>query len=249
MRKTLALVPLIVALGAAPALAKPTVIAELGTAPLLGTSTSTAQMRARVAQNEGLVSAAAARIGLTPNEYAQFHAAIEASRARWVTVPRHLDAMSWQSGGTVYVLHDVVIPAGTNGWEVDVRAHDQVLALYMPAKCGNLSLVRKAAPVVATRPRPVRVAALKVAPPVTAPDAAAVPPAAPVEAPAPVAAVVPDDTPAAAPPSTVAAADFPPVAAAAGHHAPLFLAPLLFGLAALSGGGGSHPAAPPVGCP
>jgi hypothetical protein len=241
-----ALVPLIVALAAGPALAKPTVIAELGTAPLLGTSSSTAEMRARVARNEGVVSAAASRLGLTPGEYAQFHAAIDSSRVAWVTVPRHLDAMTWQSGGNVYVLHDVVIPAGTHGWEVDVPGHGTTLALYMPAKCGNLSLVRRSVPVLAHRPVRTRVAALTVAPPppVIAKTAPAPPPA-PV-APAP---PVPDDAAAAAPPATVAQTEFPPAAVAA-HHAPLFLAPLLFGLAALSGGHGSGPVSTPAaGCP
>ena len=239
--KGLFLAPLVFALGFAPALAKPTVIAELGNAPLLGTSTSTAELRNSVARNGGIVSEAAVRIGLTPGQYAQFHAAIESSRVAWVTVPRHLDAMTWRSGSRVYVLHDVIIPAGTHGWEVDIPDHGHTLALYMPAKCGNLSLVRKTPRVIAHRSVPTRVAALKVAPPV----AAVVPPVAA----APVAvAVVPDDTPV-APPVTVAQAEFPPVAAAAHHHL-LFLAPLLFGLAALSGGGGSGPiVAPPVGCP
>lgn len=241
--KGLVFFPLMFALGVAPALAKPTVIAELGTAPLLGVSSSTAQMRARVAENAGIVAAAAAKIGLTPNQYAQFRAAIASSRVAWVRVPRHLDAMSWQSGGTVYVLHDVVIPAGTNGWEVDVRDHDRILALYLPAKCGNLSLVRKAAPVLAHRPDPVRVAALNVAPPpvvpaVPAPSVPAAPPAPPV----------PDDAPPPAP-ATVAQAEFPPATAAARRHPAWLLAPLLFGLAALSGGGSGPAVAPPAGCP
>jgi hypothetical protein len=128
---------------AAPALAKPTVIAELGTAPLLGTSRSTTEMRALVARNEGLMSAAAVRLGLTTGEYAQFHAAIAESHVAWVTVPRHLDAMTWQADGHVYAIHNVIIPKHTNGWEVDVNAHGAVLALYMPAKCGNLSLARR----------------------------------------------------------------------------------------------------------
>lgn len=236
VHKRLVLIPLLVALATAPALAKPTVIAELGTAPLLGTSTSTAEMRERVAHNERMVATAATRIGLTPSEYAQFRTAIASSHVAWVTVPRHLDAMSWQSGGTVYVLHDVVIPAGTNGWEVDVRAHHQLLALYMPAKCGNLSVVRKSVPVVAIRrPRPVRVAALKVTPPETNVASAPIA-AAPASVPAP--AAIPDDSSPAVP-VTVAAAEFPPVAAASAHHLPLFLAPLLVGLAALTGGGSS----------
>jgi hypothetical protein len=235
LKKGLYLTPLIFALAVAPAMAKPTIIAELGSAPLLGTSTSTAEMRARVARNEGIVSAAAVKIGLTPGEYAQFHAAIDSSRVAWVTVPRHLDAMTWQAGGTVYALHNVVIPAGTNGWEVDVRRRDKILALYMPAKCGNLSLVTKAAPkVLAEHVVPTRVAALKVVPPQVA------------TAPVP---VIPDDTPAVVP-AVVAQSAFPPVAAAVAHHSVLFLAPLLAGLAALSGGSGSGPiVAPPAGCP
>ena len=131
------------ALCVAPAVAKPTVIAELGTAPLLGTSTSTLEMRERVAHNEDIMSAAAVRVGLTAGEYAQFHTAIAESHVAWVIVPRHLDVMTWQSGGHVYALHNVIIPKNTYGWEVDVNAHGQVLALYMPAKCGNLSVVRK----------------------------------------------------------------------------------------------------------
>jgi hypothetical protein len=152
--------------------------------------------------------------------------------------------MTWQANGHVYVLHDVVIPAGTNGWEVDVPAHGKVLALYMPAKCGNLSLLTKAPPpVIARRAAPPRVAALIVAPP------------APIEAPpAPVAVVPPppvpnDAAPVAAAPVQVAQTEFPP-AAAATHHLPLFLAPLLFGLAAISGGHGSGPVTvPAAGCP
>lgn len=230
--------PLIFALGFAPALARPTVIAELGTAPLLGTSRSTAELRERVAKNEGMVSKAAAKIGLTPAQYAQFEAAIANSQVAWVRVPRHLDAMTWQSGGKVYALHDVIIPAGTNGWEVDLHEPGKTLALYMPAKCGNLSLLAKPVRVIAHHVVPTHVAALKVAPPVAPPVVAAAP------APVPPPAAVPNDTPP-PPPAEVSQAEFPPAAAAPAGHG-LFLAPLLFGLAALSGGGGnSSPSAPP----
>ena len=230
------LLPLMFGLGLAPAMAHTTEIAELGSAPLLGTSASTAEMRDRVARNEGVVSLAATKLGLTPGEYAQFRSAIQDSHVAWVTVPRHLDAMSWLGGNRVYVLHDVRIPAGTNGWEVDVRSGGQILALYMPAKCGNLSLVRKAVPMVAQRRTiPTRVAGLVVTQP-----AEVVPPVVVAAAP------VPDDT---APPPVVAQSVFPPAPAAGTHHA-LFLAPLLFALAALSGGIGSGPVvAVPAGCP
>jgi hypothetical protein len=232
----------LVALCAAPALAKPTVIAELGTAPLLGTSTSTAEMRASVARNEGIVSAAAVRLGLTAGEYAQFHAAIDESRVAWVTVPRHLDSMTWQAGGRVYALHDVIIPSGTHGWEVDVPSKSGVLALYMPAKCGNLSLVRRPARAIAHyRVAPMHIAAVATPAPVVTPAAPAVVAVAPAPPP-------PNDAPAPAAPAPPT--EFPPAPAAAAKHNGLFLAPLLFGLAALSGGSGSGPiAAPPVGCP
>ena len=222
-----------IALGAGPVLAKTTIIAELGTAPLLGSSTSTAQMRTRIARNERLVSAAAVKIGLDRSEYAAFQAAVASSHVAWVVVPRHLDAMTWQSGGTVYALHDVLIPANVYGWEVDVHSHGRILALYLPAKCGNLSLVNKAAPaVVAQRPVRVRIVAAK-APPIAV-------------VPIPDDERVPDDAPV-APPVVVASA-FPPAGAAASHRAPFFLIPLLFGFAAL-GGGGSHPSVVPAGCP
>jgi hypothetical protein len=244
-QKTLITGPLIFALGFAPAFAKTTVIAQLGTAPLLGTSSSTAQMRSRVARNEGVLSAAAAKLGLTPSQYAQFHAELMSSRTAYVTVPRHLDAMTWQGGGRVYALHDVVIPANTHGWEVDLpAANGRILALYMPALCGNLSLLNKMAPVVAhhTVRVPTRVAALTAAPP--APPVVAAPVA---EAPAP--AAVPNDEVAAPAAPVIAQAAFPPVAAAAAHAGFLpFLVPLIAGAVAL-GGGSSPVAAAPGGCP
>lgn len=252
VQKSLVVGPLVFALGVAPALAKTTVIAQLGAAPLLGASTSTAQMRERVARNEGVLSAAAAKLGLTPSQYAQFHADLDSSRVAWVTVPRHLDAMTWQGSGKVYALHDVIIPANTRGWEVDLPApNGRVLALYMPALCGNLSLLTKNAPVVAAHNvAPTRVAALAaVPPPVAAPPPVEAAPAPVAAAPVPVA-VPNDEVPPAAP--VVAQAAFPPVIAAAASHIGFlpFLIPLLAGAAAVSGGSGSGPVvAPPVGCP
>lgn len=228
-------------LGAAPALARPTVIAELGSAPLLGSSSSTAELRSRVARNEGPLSAAALKAGLTAGQYAQFRAAIDSQRLAWVTVPRHLDVMTWQANGTVYALHDVIVPARTHGWEVDIPHGHEVIAVYMPAKCGNLSVVRRAVPVVAQRPKPKQVLASAavdhqpVAPPVVA-DV----PAAPAEAPP-------------APAPVVAESEFPPAPAAAVAKHGINLLPLLFGLAALAGvssSNGGSPALPPVGaCP
>jgi hypothetical protein len=256
LQKSLVVGPLMFALGFAPALAKTTVIAELGTAPLLGTSRSTADMQARVSRNEGVLSAAAAKLGLTPSQYAQFHAELMSSRTAYVTVPRHLDSMTWQGGGHVYALNDVQIPANTHGWEVDLPASNgRILALYMPALCGNLSLLIKSAPVVAQHhvPVPTRVAALAAAPPPAAAPVAPVVEAPVAEAPvaaAPPAAVPNDEVaPVAAP---VVAQAFPPVAAAAVAHASFlpFLIPILAGVAALGGGSSGGPVVvPPVGCP
>jgi hypothetical protein len=224
------------------AFAKVTVIAELGTAPLLGTSSSTAQLRQRVARNEGVLSAAAARLGLNNSQYAQFRAAIDGSRLAWVTVPRHLDAMTWQGAGRVYVLRDVMIPAGTHGWEVDLPANGQVLSLYMPALCGNLSILRKSVPVVAHRAARVETPVVVVPPPAPVPPPVAVAPPPPPVVAAP---------PPAPPPAAVAETEFPPVAAVAAVHHGFSLLPLLFGLGAISGGASSSGGgpAPIAACP
>jgi len=232
--KSFLLTPIIFALAVAPALAKPTVVAELGTAPLLGASNSTADMRSRVAANAGFVKEAAHKLGLSSSEYTQFASAVANSRVVWVTVPRHLDAMTWRSGNKVYLLRDVVIPANSRGWKVELHTTGQRVSLYMPAACGNLSIVRTPIPAIAYKPAVI-------VPPV--PVAAVVP----VEEPQAAVAVIPDDTPAV--PVRVAKADFPPVIAPRGNA--LFFAPLLFGLAALVGGGGGGASFVPVpnGCP
>ncbi len=227
-------VPLLVVAMSAPAFAKTTVIAELGTAPLLRTSYSTREMRDNVASNASFVASAARKIGLSAHEYAAFRSAIRESHVAWVVVPRHLDAMSWRSGTSVYAIHNVRIPANTHGWEIDVPASGQRVAIYLPAACGNVSVVRTAVPVVAEHHAPA-----VVAPPV---QEAVVPP--PV--------IAPDDTPAA--PNVIAESEFPPAAVASHHLLPAIFAPLLFGLAALSGGtknagGGGGIVSVPDGCP
>lgn len=224
---------------AAPAFAKTTVIAQLGTAPLLGSSSSSKELIARVERNEGILSAAGDKIGLTAAQYAQFRAAIMSSRVAWVKVPRHLDAMSWRGGSRVYVIRDVMIPAGTQGWEVDIPDGKQILAVYMPALCGNLSILRKQAPAIAQRP-PTRVLGVTaVAPPVAAV------PAPPVEASPALAADVPPAVAVVpvAPPVVAAGPAFPPVAAV--RHG-FGLLPLLLGAAALVGATHSGPNSGPL---
>lgn len=236
----------------APAFARTHVIAELGTAPLIGQIDSTQQLQTDAVRNAHLFNAAGHRLGLTPSEYAQMQAQIGSKRLAYVTIPRHLDAMTWSSGGNVYVLHDVMIPAGTKGWEIDLRENHQVVALFIPAKCGNLSLLRRPLPAIAmAKSRPVAVEA-----------AATAPPAAPIVAAAPAPAYVPPAAPAATPPpyQALAASTAPasaPAASAAHHFRlwPLLALPLL---ALIAGHGsvssaptsfGSTLAAPVAGCP
>ncbi len=160
-------------------LAQPHVIAQLGNAPVIGRIDSTSQLQHDVAHYDATFRAAGDRIGLTPKEYAQFAQRIAARRVAYVTLPRHLDAMTWAGGGNVYALNDVIIPPDTKGWEVDLQEGHRVLALFVPARCGNLALLRRALPVVAQAAHPRRhtmVEAASTAPPGT--PAAPAPPVA-----------------------------------------------------------------------
>jgi len=256
--------PLLVLALSAPALGQPHVIAELGTAPLIGQIDSTQSLQADVARNESLFEDAGSKLGLSTQEYLQLRDRIATSRLAYVTIPRHLDAMTWSLNGRVKVLHDVIIPANTKGWEADIKENGQIVALFIPNKCGNLSLIRRPAPVVAALP--TRVKAAHYAPPVTAAPVAAAPAeVAPVAA-AP-AAQAPAEQPAAVPtaaPYNALASNTPPApASTGGHHFPWFL--LLVPVIALIGGhgGGSTsvpitpgvtpaqggPTPPPVSCP
>ncbi len=145
-----AAVALLVAMTGLPALAQPIEIATLGRAPLMGQSTNAAELQYNFKQNEALMRQAGMDIGLTGEQYEQFRLALEVGKPNWVTVPRHLDAMTWASGGRVHVLHDVIIPANQKGVEVDLHAGDKIIALFLPAKCGNLSVIRRTVPHVAT---------------------------------------------------------------------------------------------------
>jgi hypothetical protein len=239
-----------------PALAQPHVIAELGTAPLIGQISSTSQLQADVTQQRRLFERAGTKLGLTPDEYAQFSARISSRRLAYVTIPRKLDAMTWSSGGRVYVLHDVVIPAHTKGWEIDLQEQHQIVALFIPARCGNLSVLRKPMPALA-QAAPAKAAPAKIAPaPVVAVEAAATAPPQPM----PETVALP-----AAPAATPAPYTSIATATPATHHArlwPLLLIPII-ALLASHHGGSSIPAVgsttltnppgaatpPPASCP
>lgn len=95
---------------------------------------------------------AAAKIGLTTREYAEFRQALNDGGAIYVVLPRHIDAMAGihRRDKSVYALRNVVVPRGTMGWQVNLADGTSVL---VPQICGNLSMNRGHA--IATRPRVV----------------------------------------------------------------------------------------------
>jgi hypothetical protein len=191
-------------------------------------------------------SEAAAKIGLTTREYAEFRQALTDGGAIYVVLPRHIDAMAGvhRRSGQVYALKNVVVPSGTMGWQVNLADGTTVL---IPRVCGNLSMNRSRA----IAHRPAVIAQHKQPRAVRAVTYVAPRPAA--QKPAEVAATTPVTFEA---PATVAPASAPVAAVAAGGHASALpfiglLAPIAASLSGGGGGGGgSHsstftPAAPP----
>lgn len=220
------------------AIASPHVIARLGAAPVLGQLSSTPQLQAEASRQRRIFEAAGSELGLTPKEYMEVEARIEAKQLAYVTIPRHLDAMTGSRHGHVFVVRDVIIPAKTRGWEIDLQENHQILAVFIPAPCGNVSLLRKPMPVLArARPR-TRVLAESTAPPVPQPAPAAAATPAIAAAPSVVMPSQPEPTPAAF--QTVAAAS-PQT-----HHSswwPLLLIPII---GFIAGGGHGGITTPPV---
>ena len=245
--------PILVLALTSPALSQPHVIAQLGTSPLLGQVESTQALQTDVARNARLFQQAGTKLGLSSSEYSQLRDRIATARLTYVTIPRRLDAMTWSANGQVKVLHDVVIPANTYGWEADIKQNGQIVAVFIPNKCGNLSMIRRPAPVVASLPTRVK-ASHYAPPPVPAPAAVA---ASPTAAPVPETQPAPAATPA---PYTTLASNTP-AAAGGGHHFPWFLLLLpVIGFVGGHGGGistngpivpggGAGPTPPPVSCP
>jgi hypothetical protein len=134
---------LFVALLRPPALSATTVVAELGSAPLLGQTTTLAQLQVNVARNEERLATAAAQAGMTPEEFRTFRDAVQTVKPAWGLVPRHLSAMTWFDGSRVRVIHDVLIPAATYGFEYDESTANSRLRIFVPVACGNLSILRE----------------------------------------------------------------------------------------------------------
>ncbi|MBV8370074.1 MAG: hypothetical protein JO036_14270 [Candidatus Eremiobacteraeota bacterium] len=140
---------LLVASMGLPAMAQPIEIATLGRAPLMGQSTNPTELKYNVKKNEAVLRQAGMDLGLTTEQYEQFRLALDVGKPNWVTVPRHLDAMTWASNGQVHVLRDVIIPANQKGVEVDLHSGDKIISLFLPARCGNLSVIRRNVPHIA----------------------------------------------------------------------------------------------------
>lgn len=223
MRKLTALAALaLAAVTTSTAFAQPKVISNLSEGALMGQLQSTAQLQDQFTHNAPLLADATVRLGLTREDFAAVRRAVINGGARYVELPTHLEGMSGSYNGKAFAVHDVIIPAGVYGWEVDLDKPTEVVRVFVPNKCGNISYIRyPKRQIIAAAPPYHQIAAapIETAPPVIAT------PAPPVEAAAPVAFV-----PAA------------PVVAAAAHH--LALLPLLFGGliagALMSHGGGSH---------
>jgi hypothetical protein len=144
-----AIAAVVVMMTGLPALAQPIEISSLGHAPVMSTSTSLSELRSNFEKNEPMMHQAAHKLGLTEEQYETFKLQVAVAKARWVTVPRHLEAMTWAADGNVHVLRDVIIPPNMKGIEVDMPDGNTTLAMYLPAKCGNLSFVHLKPPVVA----------------------------------------------------------------------------------------------------
>jgi hypothetical protein len=229
---------LLIASLASPARATTHQVAQLGNAPLLGQLDSTATLRANVTRNQRLFSTAGKRLGLNAAEYEQLRRRIASSHLAYGTIPSHLDAMTWSRNGHVYVVRDVNIPPNTQGWTIELHETGQIVDLYIPNRCGNLSVVRKAVPVVGRSLRPAQPLAAATAVPSRDTALTPLPVAPPPALPAPV------------PTAGPFVRQFTAPVAAGTHHANALLPILgLIAIGFLAGGHGGGTSAHPIGPP
>lgn len=199
--------------------ASPYVIHRLDHDVLLDASSSRQELAQHISLHEARVRAAAIHLGLTTSQYQAFRARL--SKAQYVVIPRHLNSMVGYAHGSTYVLRDIIIPSDTRGWEVDLTNGRQLTRIFVPALCGNLSILRTLTP-------NVRLAAVKHSRMRRAPRMA-------VGASSEAATPMPRTT------QTPIAAIFP---AAAPHKVSFIWGLLLLPIALIHGGGG-HSSTPP----
>jgi len=116
------------------ALAATRYIGDLTEGELLGPVSSSAQLQSDFEANGKLIAQASERLGLAPSEYHEVRDAVARGEARYVVLPRHLE-----HGGVAFAVHDIEIPAGVHGWEVDIARPDGTLRVFVPNACGNIS--------------------------------------------------------------------------------------------------------------
>lgn len=163
---------MLVVMSGLPALAQPIEIATLGRAPLMSTQLAdravpTADQSRQIRQaaqvvhaNDAMLHRAATALGVTDPQYVTFKDRLDKGQAHWDRLPRHLEAMSYGVAGTPRVLRDVNIPTHEYGAWVEGIPTDvpgKTLTMYLPAKCGNLSLNTSyipPPPPLAVRPQP-----------------------------------------------------------------------------------------------
>ncbi|MGZ3530684.1 MAG: hypothetical protein ACXWNK_00305 [Vulcanimicrobiaceae bacterium] len=126
-----------------PAFAQPIIIRELVVGPLLGMSSSTAMLQAKVSAHEDRLVAAASELGMHSDETETLLRKVRHHDLQWVEIPRRLDGMAWLTHGHVRVLRDVIIPAKSYGWEIDIPSEHGELFAYLPQECGNLAVIRE----------------------------------------------------------------------------------------------------------
>lgn len=195
----------------ATSIAAPRVLSQrqLTEGALLGQIASTAQLQREFLANAPLLATASRRLGLTKADFDAVRRAVGTRHARYVLIPRHLDGTSGQVGGVPFIDRDIIIPANVYGWEVDIAKPEEIVRVFVLTPCGNISYLRV--------PKPFRVAAAHIVPPVPTPE--------PTATPEPVAEVVPTPEP------LITSA---PVIASSTHHLgwlPLLAIPLIFAFA------------------
>jgi hypothetical protein len=82
---------------------------------------------------------AAQRIGLTIREFDEMERRISRGEIKRTTLPVRLDAMAGMHRGRVYAIRDVRVLPNQNAYAVVL---DDGKRVYIPAVCGNLSVVR-----------------------------------------------------------------------------------------------------------
>ncbi len=141
VRTLAAALAILIALAPTHALGR-TIVYSLGAEPLMiGHILSASDLAYQSRVYKSTLALAAQKLGLTHREFQLIYRRIQEHRLELVTVPRHIDAMTWRRGTRVLSNNDLIIPANTPGWEIDLPRFGSIVRVFLPSTCGNLSLV------------------------------------------------------------------------------------------------------------